>query len=192
MHHPSRPLARCVAVTVSLAVAALLGACGAPAPPPAPTAQSYEIVGESVTVTVATPDGWDRAAQDDPFAVLSTTPHGDPGFAANVVVTTSRAGTATLAERTAEAATALQGSGDGVMDPTQPGAISVAGLPAYRLGATRTVDGVPVTQVETIVEVPTAAGAAFVYVTESWASDDADGAAQARAITDGLAVAPVG
>lgn len=107
-----------------------------------------------------------------------------------MVVTTSPAGTATLADRTAEAADALQAA-DGVeMDPTQPGEVTVAGLPAYRLGATRSVDGVAVTQVETLVEVATAAGTAFVYVTESFATDDAEGAAQARAVTDSLVVTP--
>jgi hypothetical protein len=190
VHHPSRPFTASVAVVV--AAVSLLAGCGSSASPSIPSAQTHEVSGDALSATVSTPSGWDRAAQDDPFAVVSTTPFGDPGFAANVVVTTSAAGTATLADRTAEAAEALQAS-DGVeMDPTQPGEITVAGLPAYRLGASRTVDGVAVSQVETVVEVPTPSGAAFVYVTESFASDDADGAAQARAVTDSLVVAPVG
>lgn len=187
MHPSSRPLA----VAVAVAVSALLTACGTSAPPTSTGGtQSVEVREDGVTTTVATPDGWDRAGQDAPLVVSSTTPYGDPGFTANVVVTTSPAGTATLADRTAEAADALQAA-DGVeMDPTQPGEVTVAGLPAYRLGATRSVDGVAVTQVETLVEVATAAGTAFVYVTESFATDDAEGAAQARAVTDSLVVTP--
>lgn len=187
MHPSSRPLA------VVVAVCALLTACGTSAPPTSTGAsRTLEVRDDGVTTTVATPDGWDSAGQDTPLVVSSTTPYGDPGFTANVVVTTSPAGSATLADRTAEAADALQAA-DGVeMDPTQPGEITVGGLPAYRLGATRSVDGVPVTQVETLVEVATSAGAAFVYVTESYATGDAEGAAGARAVTDSLVVTPAG
>lgn len=189
MHHPSRPLA--VAVVVAT-VGALLTACGTSAPPAAPTAQTFEVPDSAVGASVTTPETWDRAGQSAPLVVRSTTPFGDPGFTANVVVTSSEPGTATLAERTAEAAEALQTSDDVQMDPTQPGPVTVVGLPAYRLGATRTVDGIPVTQVETVVEVRTPAGSAFVYVTETYATGDAEGAAQARAVTDSLVVTPAG
>ncbi|MFF3066488.1 hypothetical protein ACFVQ3_18265 [Oerskovia sp. NPDC057915] len=189
MHHPSRPLTVAVAVA---AVSALLTACTASTPPAAPTAQTFEVPDSAVAATVTTPDDWDRAGQAAPLVVRSTTPSGDPGFTANVVVTTSDPGTATLEDRTAEAAEALQTSSDVAMDPTQPGPVTVAGLPAYRLGATRTVDGIPVTQVETVVEVATPAGSAFVYVTETFATDDTEGAAQARAVTDSLVVTPAG
>lgn len=189
VHHPSRPLA--VAVVVA-AVSALLTACGTSTPAAAPTAQTFAVPEGAVAATVTTPESWDRAGQSAPLVVRSTTPSGDPGFTANVVVTTSGPSTATLADRTTEAAQALQTSDDVKMDPTQPGPVTVAGLPAYRLGATRTVDGVPVTQVETVVEVATSTGSAFVYVTETYATADADGAAQARAVTDSLVVTPAG
>ncbi|WP_336707737.1 hypothetical protein [Oerskovia sp. USHLN155] len=189
MHHPSRPLAVALAVA---AVGVLLTACAASPPPAAPTVQTFEVPDSAVAATVTTPDTWDRAGQDAPLVVRSTTPSGDPGFTANVVVTTSDPGTATLEDRTAEAAEALQTSADVTLDPTQPGPVTVAGLPAYRLGATRTVDDVPVTQVETVVEVATPAGSAFVYVTETYATGDAEGAAQARAVTDSLVVTPAG
>jgi len=182
VHHPRRTPA---AVTVAVALGALLSACG-PSTPPAPTPTSAP----DVTATVTSPEGWKRTGQDDPLVTVSTTPFGDPGFTANVVVTTSPAGSATLEDRAAEAAEVIETSDDATTDPAQPGPTTAAGLPAYRLGATRTVDGVQVTQVETIVEVATPRGTAFAYVTESYATDDTEGAAQARAVTDSLVVTP--
>lgn len=190
VHHPSRPLVVTAAV---VAVGVLLAGCGAGTAPPSPVAaQSFEVPSTAVTATVTTPEGWDRAGQDAPLVVRSQTPFGDPGFTANVVVTTSDPGPSTLTERVSDAAQYLQESEGWTVDPTQPGPIEVAGLPAHRFGGTRVVDGIEVSQVETIVEVPTPSGSAFVYVTESSASKDADGAAQARAVTDSLVVAPVG
>ncbi|MEK8227655.1 hypothetical protein NKG05_18420 [Oerskovia sp. M15] len=68
------------------------------------------------------------------------------------------------------------------VDPTQSGPIELAGRPAYRTGDAHRGcrrDGhrgrVRVTQIETIVEVSTPAGTTFVFITESFATEDVDG-----------------
>ncbi|RXR26968.1 hypothetical protein EQW78_02640 [Oerskovia turbata] len=188
-HRPFSLVAAC-----GLLVPLLAGCGGATheAPPPAATSQSVVVVADGVSVTLTVPAGWDRAGQEVPLVVRAQKPYGDPGFTANVVVTTEAPGGSTLVERTAAAADFLAGTADWTVDPTQPGPIELAGLPAHRFGGTRTVDGIEVSQVETIVEVATTAGTAFAFVTESFATQDADGAAQARAVTDSLVVTPVG
>lgn len=182
-------------VTACALLVPLLAGCGGTtqeAAPPTATAHAAEITDDGVSVTLTVPAGWDRAGQDAPLVVRTEKPFGDPGFTANVVVTTEAPGTSTLAEQTAAAADYLAQTDDWTVDPTQPGPIELAGFPAHRFGGTRSVDGVEVSQVETIVEVATGTGTAFVFVTESYATQDTDGAAQARAVTDSLVVTPAG
>lgn len=188
-HRPLLLVAAC-----ALLVPLLAGCASATqeAAPPTATAHAAEITDDGVSVTLTVPAGWDRAGQDAPLVVRTEKPFGDPGFTANVVVTTEAPGTSTLAEQTAAAADYLAQTDDWTVDPTQPGPIELAGFPAHRFGGTRSVDGVEVSQVETIVEVATGTGTAFVFVTESSATQDTDGAAQARAVTDSLVVTPAG
>ncbi|OCI30131.1 hypothetical protein [Oerskovia enterophila] len=192
MARSHRPLSLVAACALLVPLLAGCGGATQEAPPPAATSQPAEITDDGVSVTLTVPAGWDRAGQDAPLVVRTEKPFGDPGFTANVVVTTEPPGGSTLAEQTAAAADYLAETADWTVDPTQPGPIELAGLPAHRFGGTRTVDGVEVSQVETIVEVATSTGTAFVFVTESFATQDADGAAQARAVTDSLVVTPVG
>lgn len=173
-------------VTAALALAGCGGATdtGGTAEPVA-----YHV--PEVPVQVTAPPGWERVTRDGAFVLRAPSGSGSADFRANVVVTGEQSA-ATLEQAGAETTTAVQAIPGWVPDGDGQGATTLAELPAFRVAGTYDAAGTVVAQEILAVRTGDGPDTWVVDLTASYAADDADGAAQARAILESVQVAPAG
>ncbi len=177
-------------LALTAAVALALAACGGPEDAAGGTEPVVHDVPE-IPVQVTAPPDWERGTRDGAFLLRAPSGTGSEDFRANVVVTGKQS--AQTVDEAGAATTAAVASIPGwVPDPDGQGPTTLAGLPAYRVAGTYDAAGTAVAQEIVAVRTGDGPDAWVVDLTASYAVDDADGAAQARAILESVQVAPAG
>ncbi|MBE9926339.1 hypothetical protein G8C93_10630 [Cellulosimicrobium cellulans] len=181
---PRTPWTLALTATVALALAG----CGGPEDAAGGTEPVVHDVPE-IPVQVTAPPGWERGTRDGAFLLRAPSGTGSEDFRANVVVTGQQS--AQTVDEAGAATTAAVASIPGwVPDPDGQGPTTLAGLPAYRVAGTYDAAGTAVAQEIVAVRTGDGPDAWVVDLTASYAVDDTDGAAQARAILESVQVAP--
>ncbi|QJW35816.1 LpqN/LpqT family lipoprotein [Cellulosimicrobium protaetiae] len=144
-----------------------------------------------VPVRVTAPPGWEHVTRDGSFVLRAPSGSGAQGFRANVVVTGEQSAT-TLEQAGADTAAAVGAIPGWSPDGDGQGMTTLAELPAFRVAGTYEAAGTVVAQEVVAVRTGDGPQAWVVDLTASYATEDADGAAQARAILESVELAPAG